>query len=77
MKGIERFRQAIRNQRDAGEGEFCLIYHDAEKIAAKILFGFDWPDYDFDDVAYRLARLIYPKVCEDIESDERGDNDAV
>lgn len=44
---------------------------------AEILFGFDWPDYDFDDVAYRLARLIYPTVCEDIEADERGDNDDV
>lgn len=44
---------------------------------AEILFGFDWPDYDFVDVADRLARLIYPRVCEDIESDERGDNDAV
>ena len=36
MKGIERFRQAIKNQRDAGEGEFRLTYHDAEEIATEI-----------------------------------------
>lgn len=36
MKGIERFRQAIKNQRDAGEGEFRLTYHDAEEIADEI-----------------------------------------
>lgn len=36
MKGIKRFRQAIKNQRDAGEGEFNLAYHDAEEIAAEI-----------------------------------------
>ena len=42
MKGIKRFRQAIKNQRDAGEGEFRLTYHDAEEIADEIdveLFG--------------------------------------
>lgn len=33
MKGIKRFRQAIKNQRDAGEGEFHLTYHDADEIA--------------------------------------------
>lgn len=36
MKGIKRFRQAIKNQRDAGGGEFRLAYHDAEEIAAEI-----------------------------------------
>ena len=36
MKGIKRFRQAIKNQRDAGEGEFRLTYHDAEEIATEI-----------------------------------------
>ena len=36
MKGIKRFRQAIKNQRDAGEGEFHLNYHDAEEIADEI-----------------------------------------
>ncbi len=36
MKGIKRFRQAIKNQRDAGEGEFRLAYRDAEEIAAEI-----------------------------------------
>ena len=36
MKGIKRFRQAIKNQRDTGEGEFRLTYHDAEEIAAEI-----------------------------------------
>lgn len=36
MKGIKRFRQAIKNQRDAGEGEFRLTYHDAEEIADEI-----------------------------------------
>lgn len=36
MKGIKRFRQAIKNQRDAGEGEFHLNYHDAKEIADEI-----------------------------------------
>lgn len=36
MKGIKRFRQAIENQQDAGEGEFRLTYHDAEEIADEI-----------------------------------------
>lgn len=36
MKGIKRFRQAIKNQRDAGEGEFRLTYGAAEEIAAEI-----------------------------------------
>ncbi len=35
-KGIERFRQAIKNQRDLGNGDFCLTYGAAEKIAAEI-----------------------------------------
>lgn len=34
--GAARLRQAIKNQRDAGEGEFRLTYHDAEEIAAEI-----------------------------------------
>ena len=36
MKGIKRFRQAIKNQLDTGEGEFRLTYHDAEEIADEI-----------------------------------------
>lgn len=36
MKGIERFRQAIKNQQDAGEGEFHLAYKDAEEITDEI-----------------------------------------
>lgn len=36
MKGIKRFRQAIKNQLDTGEGEFRLTYHDAEEIATEI-----------------------------------------
>ena len=31
-KGIKRFRQAIKNQRDAGEGEFRLSFADVEAI---------------------------------------------
>lgn len=42
MKGIKRFRQAIKNQRDAGEGEFHLNYHDAEEIAAEIEDEYGW-----------------------------------
>lgn len=34
--GAARLRQAIKNQRDAGEGEFRLTYHDAEEIADEI-----------------------------------------
>lgn len=34
--GAARLRQAIENQRDAGEGEFRLTYHDAEEIADEI-----------------------------------------
>lgn len=36
MKGIKRFRKAIKNQRDVEEGEFHLNYNDAEEIAAEI-----------------------------------------
>ncbi len=36
MKGIKRFRQAIKNQRDLGNGDLRLTYHDAEEIAAEI-----------------------------------------
>lgn len=36
MKGIKRFRQAINNQRDFGNDEFHLTYHDAEEIADEI-----------------------------------------
>jgi hypothetical protein len=36
MKGIKRFRQAIKNQLDLGNGDFRLTYHDAEEIAAEI-----------------------------------------
>lgn len=42
MKGIKRFRQAIKNQQDAGGGEFRLAYHDAEEIAAEIEEEFGW-----------------------------------
>jgi hypothetical protein len=35
-KGVARLRQAIENQRDAGEGEFRLTYGAAEEIAAEI-----------------------------------------
>lgn len=42
MKGIKRFRQAIKNQRDAGEGEFRLTYHDAEETAAEIEKEYGW-----------------------------------
>lgn len=34
--GVARLRQAIENQRDAGEGEFRLTYHDAEEVADEI-----------------------------------------
>lgn len=40
--GAARLRQAIRNQRDLGNGDFRLTYHDAEEIADEIeeeLFG--------------------------------------
>lgn len=36
MKGIKRFRQAIKNQQDFGNSEFRLTYHDAEEIAEEI-----------------------------------------
>lgn len=42
MKGIKRFRQAIKNQQDFGNGEFRLTYHDAEEIAAEIEEEFGW-----------------------------------
>ena len=34
--GAVRLRQAIKNQRDLGNGEFRLTYHDAEELAAEI-----------------------------------------
>lgn len=42
MKGIKRFRQAIKNQQDAGSGDFRLTYHDAKEIAAEIEEEFGW-----------------------------------
>ena len=36
IEGIKRFRQAIKNQRDLGNGDLRLAYHDAEEIAAEI-----------------------------------------
>lgn len=48
IKGIERFRQAIKNQRDFGSGEFRLTYGAAEKIAAEI-----------EDELAQLARLAW------------------
>ena len=36
IKGIERFRQAIKNQRDLGNGDFRLTYRDVEEIADEI-----------------------------------------
>lgn len=47
MKGIKRFRQAIKNQQDFGNGEFRLAYHDAEEIA--------------DEIEDELARLAWAK----------------
>ena len=35
IKGIERLRQSIENQRDAGEGEFRLSFADIEAICAE------------------------------------------
>lgn len=34
--GAARLRQAIKNQRDLGNGDFRLTYHDAEEIADEI-----------------------------------------
>lgn len=34
--GVARLRQAIKNQRDLGNGDFRLTYHDAEEIADEI-----------------------------------------
>ena len=34
--GAARLRQAIKNQKDAGNGDFRLTYHDAEEIADEI-----------------------------------------
>lgn len=42
IKGIKRLRQAIKNQQDAGGGEFRLAYHDAEEIADEIEEEFGW-----------------------------------
>lgn len=36
MKGIERFRQAIKNQQDVGEAEFRLTYAEAKGLASEI-----------------------------------------
>lgn len=36
MKGIKRFRQAIKNQRDLGNGDLRLTYQDAEKLCCEI-----------------------------------------
>ena len=40
--GAARLRQAIKNQRDAGEGEFHLTYHDIEELADEIEEEYGW-----------------------------------
>ena len=42
--GAARLRQAIKNQRDAGEGEFRLTYHDAEEIADEVDDELAWAE---------------------------------
>lgn len=42
--GGARLRQAIKNQRDAGEGEFRLTYHDAEEIADEVDDELAWAE---------------------------------
>lgn len=42
MNGIKRFKQAIKNQQDFGNGEFYLAYPEAEEIAAEIEDEFGW-----------------------------------
>lgn len=42
--GAARLRQAIKNQRDAGEGEFRLTYHDAEEIADEVEDELAWAE---------------------------------
>lgn len=65
MKGIKRFRQAIKNQRDTGEGEFRLTYHDAEEIAAEIDGEHGWaagvpaPRDSDGEVVPLTTRLMY------------------
>ena len=44
MNGIKRFKQAIKNQQDFGNGEFYLAYPEAEEIAAEIEDEFSWAD---------------------------------
>ena len=36
MNGIKRFKQAIKNQQEFGDGEFHLTYQDAEDLASEI-----------------------------------------
>lgn len=55
MKGIKRFRQAIKNQLDTGEGEFRLTYHDAEEIATEIEDELENPSWAKDVPAPRDA----------------------
>lgn len=57
MKGIKRFRQAIKNQRDAGEGEFHLTYHDADEIADEI-------EEEFESLSW-AAGVPVPKDADD------------
>ncbi len=40
--GVARLRQAIKNQRDLGNGDFRLTYHDAEEIADEIEEEYGW-----------------------------------
>lgn len=40
--GVARLRRAIKNQRDLGNGDFRLTYHDAEEIADEIEEEYGW-----------------------------------
>ena len=65
MKGIKRFRQAIKNQRDLGNGDLRLTYHDAEELAAEIEDEYGWaagvpvPKDADGEVVPLTTRLMY------------------
>lgn len=76
IKGTKRFRQAIKNQQDLGNGDFLrLTYHDAEEIAAEIedeLARVSWADgvpapVDADgNIVPLTTKVMYDKDGEEV-----------
>lgn len=76
MNGIKRFKQAIKNQQEFGDGEFHLTYQDAEDLASEIEKESGWASgipapVDADGEAVPLTtKVMYTSSGKKIELTE-------